>query len=157
MGKSSGQAFISGGVIELSSLPKHIHQPVRRLGRCVEVDLIPNRPGDLARTEFAALPAPRSTATTTATFTRQLGRAFGTNPLVALVMITDLWRKDRFNVPGTASSNWSHGENGERFEQNRSVRKRMRLIRELEKTGRLSSTVPPSRDEGSHIARQITQ
>jgi 4-alpha-glucanotransferase len=61
---------------------------------------------------------------------------------LALVMITDLLaRKDRFNVPGTAAgSNWSRrlwktvGE----LTQSRTVRKRMRLVRDLlEKTGRI--------------------
>jgi 4-alpha-glucanotransferase len=62
---------------------------------------------------------------------------------IALVMITDLLsRKDRFNVPGTAaSSNWSRrmAKTVKGLEQSRSVRKRMRLIRELlEKAGRIS-------------------
>ena len=62
---------------------------------------------------------------------------------IALVMITDLFaRKDRFNVPGTAGgANWSRrmGKTVEDWSQSRSVRRRMRLIRELlEKTGRIS-------------------
>jgi 4-alpha-glucanotransferase len=61
---------------------------------------------------------------------------------IALVMITDLLaRKDRFNVPGTAaSSNWSRrmSKTVKGLQQSRSVRKRMRVIRELmEKTGRI--------------------
>jgi 4-alpha-glucanotransferase len=61
---------------------------------------------------------------------------------IALVMITDLLaRKDRFNVPGTAtSSNWSRRMTKTviGLNESRSVSKRMRLVRELlEKTGRL--------------------
>jgi 4-alpha-glucanotransferase len=63
---------------------------------------------------------------------------------IALVMITDLLaRKDRFNVPGTAaSSNWSRrmGKTVRGLKESPSIRKRMRVIRELlEKTGRVSS------------------
>ncbi len=61
---------------------------------------------------------------------------------LALVMITDLLaRKDRFNVPGTAtSSNWSRRmwKTVEGLKQSRRVKQQMRLIGELlEKTGRL--------------------
>jgi len=61
---------------------------------------------------------------------------------LALVMITDLLaRKDRFNVPGTAtSSNWSRRmwKTVEGLKQSRRVKQRMRLISELlERTGRL--------------------
>jgi 4-alpha-glucanotransferase len=67
---------------------------------------------------------------------------FSCESWVALVMITDLLaRKDRFNVPGTAaSSNWSRrmSKTVKGLQQSRSVRKRMRTIRELmEKTGRI--------------------
>jgi 4-alpha-glucanotransferase len=62
---------------------------------------------------------------------------------IALVMITDLLaRKDRFNVPGTAtSSNWSRrmAKTVADLKGSRNVRTRMRLIRQLlEKTGRIS-------------------
>jgi 4-alpha-glucanotransferase len=63
---------------------------------------------------------------------------------IALVMITDLLaRKDRFNVPGTAtSSNWSRrmSKTVDELGKSRNIRRRMRQIRELlEKTGRVSS------------------
>jgi 4-alpha-glucanotransferase len=63
---------------------------------------------------------------------------------IALVMVTDLLaRKDRFNVPGTAtSSNWSRrmSKTVDELGKSRNIRKRMRQIRELlEKTGRVSS------------------
>jgi 4-alpha-glucanotransferase len=59
------------------------------------------------------------------------------------VMITDLFaRKDRFNVPGTAGgTNWSRrmGKSVEDWKTSRTVRKRMRLIRDLlAKTNRIS-------------------
>jgi len=62
---------------------------------------------------------------------------------LALVMITDLLaRKDRFNVPGTAtSSNWSRrmSRTVEGLRSSRDARRRMRQIAELlEKTGRIS-------------------
>jgi len=55
---------------------------------------------------------------------------------------TDLLaRKDRFNVPGTAAkTNWSRRmvKTVKGLQESRSMRKRMRLIRELlEKTGRI--------------------
>jgi 4-alpha-glucanotransferase len=61
---------------------------------------------------------------------------------IALVMITDLLaRKDRFNVPGTAtSSNWSRRmtKTIAELKKSRRVGQRMRLIRELlQKTGRI--------------------
>jgi 4-alpha-glucanotransferase len=69
---------------------------------------------------------------------------FRSESWIALTMITDLLaRKDRFNVPGTATgSNWSRrmARTVEELARSRTVRKRMRLIREfLRKTGRLSS------------------
>ena len=56
--------------------------------------------------------------------------------------VTDLLaRKDRFNVPGTATgSNWSRrmSKTMDELSKSRTVRKRMRLIRELlESTGRI--------------------
>jgi 4-alpha-glucanotransferase len=58
-------------------------------------------------------------------------------------MITDLLaRKDRFNVPGTAAnSNWSRRmqKTVAGLETSPTIRKRMRIIRELiQKTGRIS-------------------
>ena len=62
---------------------------------------------------------------------------------IALVMITDLFaRKDRFNVPGTATkSNWSRRmwKSVEDLRKSSRIRKRMEQIRGLlEKTGRIS-------------------
>jgi 4-alpha-glucanotransferase len=66
---------------------------------------------------------------------------FASQAWIAIVMITDLLaRKDRFNVPGTATnSNWTRRlqMTAARLATSRPVRKRMKLIRSLlEKTGR---------------------
>ena len=68
---------------------------------------------------------------------------FRSESWIAIVMITDLLaRRDRFNVPGTATSfNWSRRLPRTVAELGRSptVRKRVKLIRELlQKTGRIS-------------------
>src|SRR5207249_12258849 len=67
---------------------------------------------------------------------------FNSNSWIAIVMITDLLaRKDRFNVPGTAATtNWTRRlpKTISQMRESRSVRRRMRLIRELlEKSGRI--------------------
>ena len=93
--------------------------------------------------EFAMLPAPKTGSNYDRDFYAPIMEAlFRCESWIALVMITDLLaRKDRFNVPGTAaSSNWSRrmGKTVEDLKKSRSVRKRMRVIRELlEKTGRI--------------------
>src|SRR5438067_2339805 len=93
--------------------------------------------------EFAMLPAPKIGSDYDRDFYAPIMEAlFRCESWIALVMITDLLaRKDRFNVPGTAAnSNWSRrmGKTVEDLKKNRSVRKRMRVIRELlEKTGRI--------------------
>ena len=67
---------------------------------------------------------------------------FQSNAWMAVVMITDLLsRKDRFNVPGTAtSSNWSRRlqRSVTRLRESRDVKKRMKLMRSLlAESGRL--------------------
>jgi len=74
-------------------------------------------------------------------WTPALETLFRSNAWMALVMITDLLaRKDRFNVPGTATaSNWSRRLHMtvSRLASSRSVKQRMKLVRSLlEKTGR---------------------
>jgi 4-alpha-glucanotransferase len=154
---------ISGGDyqrLSIATYATHDHKPVRALWEDAFEESSPDSKQarhDLAKiAEFASLPAPGSESDYDRDFYAPIMEAlFRCESWVALVMITDLLaRKDRFNVPGTAaSSNWSRrmGKTVKGLEESRSVRKRMRLIRELlEKTGRLSSRVPPSRDEGSH-------
>lgn len=70
---------------------------------------------------------------------------FHSNAWIAIMMITDLLGgKDRFNVPGTATdANWTRRMrmNVSRWRENRVVRQRMRLVRNLlEKTGRMKQS-----------------
>lgn len=135
--------------LSIATYATHDHQPVRALWEDAFEKSSPDSEQarhDLAKiAEFAALPAPGTGSDYDRDFYAPIMEAlFRCESWVALVMITDLLaRKDRFNVPGTAaSSNWSRrmGKTVNGLEQSRSVRKRMRLIRELlEKTGRLSS------------------
>ena len=93
--------------------------------------------------EFAGIPAPSENSDFDRDFYGPIMKAlFACESWIALVMITDLLgRKDRFNVPGTAtSSNWSRrmAKTVRGLDESRSVRKRMREIRELlEKAGRI--------------------
>lgn len=143
---------ISGGDyqrLSIATYATHDHQPVRALWEDAFEESSPDSEQarhDLAKiAEFAALPPPGNASDYDRDFYGPIMEAlFRCESWVALVMITDLLaRKDRFNVPGTAaSSNWSRrmGKTVKGLGQSRSVRKRMRLIRELlEKTGRLSS------------------
>jgi 4-alpha-glucanotransferase len=100
---------------------------------------------DLAKiAEFAGFPAPTAESDFDRDFYGPVMAAlFRSESWIALVMITDLLaRKDRFNVPGTAtSSNWSRrmGKTVRGLKESRSVRKRMQVISALlEKTGRIS-------------------
>ncbi len=72
---------------------------------------------------------------------------FNSNSWLAIVMITDLLaRKDRFNVPGTAvATNWARrlSKTVSEMRTSRTVRRRMKMIRELlEKSGRVPSRHP---------------
>jgi 4-alpha-glucanotransferase len=133
--------------LSIATYATHDHQPVRALWEdAFEESSADSKQArhDLAKiAEFAVLPMPGTGSDYDRDFYRPIMEAlFQCESWVALVMITDLLaRKDRFNVPGTAaSSNWSRrmGKTVKGLEQSRSVRKRMRLIRELlEKTGRI--------------------
>lgn len=75
-------------------------------------------------------------------YPRAMEALFRSEAWIAMVMITDLIaRKDRFNVPGTASaSNWSRRSHMtvDRLETSRAVKQRMKLIRSLlAKAGRI--------------------
>jgi 4-alpha-glucanotransferase len=135
--------------LSIATYATHDHKPVRALWEdAFEESSADSEQArhDLAKiAEFAALPAPKTGSDYDRDFYAPIMEAlFRCESWVALVMITDLLaRKDRFNVPGTAANtNWSRrmGKTVKGLEESRSVRKRMRLIRELlEKTGRLSS------------------
>jgi len=134
--------------LSIATYATHDHKPVRALWEDAfeESSSDSNQARhDLAKiAEFAALPSPKTGSDYDHDFYGPIMEAlFRCESWVALVMITDLLaRKDRFNVPGTAaSSNWSRrmGKTVKGLQESRSVRKRMRLIRELlEKTGRIS-------------------
>jgi 4-alpha-glucanotransferase len=134
--------------LSIATYATHDHKPVRALWEdAFEESNSDSKQAihDLAKiAEFAALPPPETGCDYDRDFYAPIMEAlFRCESWVALVMITDLLaRKDRFNVPGTAaSSNWSRrmGKTVKGLQQSRSVRKRMRLIRELlEKTGRIS-------------------
>jgi 4-alpha-glucanotransferase len=133
--------------LSIATYATHDHKPVRALWEDAFEESNPESKQaahDLAKiAEFAALPAPKTGSDYDRDFYAPIMEAlFRCESWIALVMITDLLaRKDRFNVPGTAaSSNWSRRmtKTVKGLEQSPSVRKRMRLIRELlEKTGRI--------------------
>jgi 4-alpha-glucanotransferase len=126
----------------------HDHKPVRALWEDAFEQSNPDSEQakrDLAKiAEFARLPDTSAEMDYERGFYAPILEAlFRCESWIALVMITDLLaRKDRFNVPGTAaSSNWSRrmSKTVKGLQQSRSVRRRMRVIRELlEKTGRIS-------------------
>jgi 4-alpha-glucanotransferase len=135
--------------VSVATFATHDHKPMRALWEdAFEPSTSDSEQArhDLAKiAEFAGVPEPDGNSDFDRDFYAPVMEAlFRCDSWIALVMITDLLaRKDRFNVPGTAaSSNWSRrmGRTVKALQQSRSVRKRMRLIRELlEKTGRVSS------------------
>jgi 4-alpha-glucanotransferase len=133
--------------VSVATYATHDHKPVRAMWEdafeqaASDSDQARN---DLAKiAEFAGIVAPNETSDFDRDFYGPIMEAlFRCESWLALVMITDLLaRKDRFNVPGTATgSNWSRrlGKTVKDLEKSRSVGKRMRLIRELlERAGRV--------------------
>ncbi|HEY2140254.1 MAG TPA: 4-alpha-glucanotransferase, partial [Chthoniobacterales bacterium] len=135
--------------LSVATYATHDHKPVRALWEDAFEESRPDSAQarqDLTKIgEFAGIPGITSELDYDREFYGPIMEAlFRSESWIALVMITDLLaRKDRFNVPGTAtSSNWSRrmSKTVDELSSSRSVRKRMRQIRELlEKTGRLSS------------------
>lgn len=133
--------------LSVATYATHDHKPVRALWHDAfeaATEETEQARGDLTKiAQFAGLPAPQAEHDYDRDYFGQIMEAlFRCESWIALVMITDLFaRKDRFNVPGTAGgANWSRrmGKTVEDWRQSRTVRKRMRQIRELlEKTGRL--------------------
>jgi 4-alpha-glucanotransferase len=134
--------------LSVATYATHDHKPVRAMWEdAFEQDTTETDQArqDLARiAQFAGIPVPQAGQDFDRDFYGPILEAlFRCESWIALVMITDLLaRKDRFNVPGTATnSNWSRrlGKTVEGLKESRSVRKRMRIIRNLlEKTGRIS-------------------
>ncbi len=93
--------------------------------------------------EFAGITAPNESSDYLREFYPAIfGALFRSESWIALVMITDLLgRKERFNVPGTASgSNWTrrlHTTVG-KLGHGRGLKRQLALVRDLlEKSGRL--------------------
>lgn len=135
--------------VSVATYATHDHQPLRALWEEAFGEASPaseQARRDLTKiAEFSGWPPLTEGADYEADFYPPIMEAlFRCESWIAIVMITDLLgRKDRCNVPGTAAnSNWSRRmqKTVAGLSASRSVRKRMRLIRELlEKTGRLSS------------------
>ena len=133
--------------LSVATYATHDHKPVRALWEDAFEQATAETEqahGDLTKVaQFAGLPAPQAANEYDRDFYGPIMEAlFRCESWIALVMITDLLaRKDRFNVPGTATgSNWSRrmAKTVDELAKSRTVRKRMRLIRELlEKTGRI--------------------
>ena len=134
--------------LSVATYATHDHKPVRALWEdAFEQSTSDSEQArhDLAKiAEFAGVPPTGGKSDFDRDFYASIMEAlFRCESWIALVMITDLLaRKDRFNVPGTAtSSNWSRrmGKTVDELSKSRGIRKRMRQIRELlEKTGRMS-------------------
>jgi 4-alpha-glucanotransferase len=134
--------------LSVATYATHDHKPVRALWE----DAFEHSTAETAQARndltkiahFAGIPAPQPGSDYDRDFYGPIMEAlFRSESWLALVMITDLLaRKDRFNVPGTATgSNWSRrmAKTMDELGKSRAVRKRMRLIRELlEKTDRIS-------------------
>jgi 4-alpha-glucanotransferase len=135
--------------VSVATYATHDHKPVRALWQDAFEETTAETEqarGDLAKiAAFAGITAPNETTDFDRDFYGSIMEAlFRCESWLALVMITDLLaRKDRFNVPGTATgSNWSRrlGKTVADLKKSRRVGHRMQLIRELlEKTGRASS------------------
>jgi 4-alpha-glucanotransferase len=133
--------------LSVATYATHDHKPVRALWEDAFERPAPDSEQarhDLSKiAEFAEVSAPNVESDFERDFYPPIMDAlFKCESWIALVMITDLLaRKDRFNVPGTAgSANWSRrmSKTVDELQQSRSVRKRMRLIRDLlQKTGRV--------------------
>jgi 4-alpha-glucanotransferase len=134
--------------VSVATYATHDHKPIRAMWEdAFEQSTAETEQarGDLAKiAHFAGLRAPQPEDDYDHDFYGPtMEGLFRCESWIALVMITDLFaRKDRFNVPGTAGgTNWSRrmGKTVKDWKTSRSVRKRMRLIRELlAKTDRIS-------------------
>jgi 4-alpha-glucanotransferase len=131
--------------LSVATYATHDHKPIYELWREVFDEQSPTREQareDLFKiAQFAGI-APREGLEYEHDFyPAMMSALFNSNSWIAVVMITDLLaRKDRFNVPGTAAaSNWTRRlpKTISQMRESQSVRRRMRLIRELlKKSGR---------------------
>ena len=131
--------------LSVTTYATHDHKPIRELWAEALDEKAPTREQareDLLKiAQFAGI-TPREGLEYERDFYPAMMRAlFDSNSWIAIVMITDLLaRRDRFNVPGTAATtNWTRRlpKTISQLRESPSVRRKMRLIRELlEKSGR---------------------
>ena len=132
--------------LSVATYATHDHKPIRELWREMFDEKSPTREQareDLLKiAQFAGTGPQEGLEYGRAVYPAIMSALFNSNSWIAIVMITDLLaRKDRFNVPGTAATtNWTRRlpKTISQMRESRSVRRRMRLIRELlEKSGRI--------------------
>ena len=135
--------------VSVATYATHDHRPLRALWQEASASDDTNAQQaqrELAKiAEFAGLPPMRIDEADFDHdfYTPVMEALFRSESWIAMVMITDLLaRKDRFNVPGTATaSNWSRRlqKTVEGLGASPTIRKRMRIIRRLlQETGRIS-------------------
>lgn len=125
----------------------HDHKPIRALwdeSFAGSTEAAQQARRDLAKlAEFASLPPPDEDSKYDRDYYAPLLEALlRCESWIAIVMITDLLaRKERFNIPGTATgANWSRRLplTVDKLGSNRAVKKRMRLVRRLlDRSGRI--------------------
>jgi 4-alpha-glucanotransferase len=149
---TSDERTIPGSAYErvsVATFSTHDHKPMRALWEeafAKKTESSEQARHDLAKiAEFAGLPAPNESTNYLRDFYPAIFAAlFRSESWLAIVMITDLLgRKDRFNVPGTATkSNWSRRLHTTiaKLGRGRSLAHQLDCIREaLAASGRLSS------------------
>jgi 4-alpha-glucanotransferase len=134
--------------LSVTTYATHDHKPIRQLWREVSDEKSPTREQareDLLKiAQFAGIPPRQGLEYERDFYPAMMSALFNSNSWIAIVMITDLLaRKDRFNVPGTATTaNWTRRlpKTIEQLRASRATRQRMRLIQALlKKSGRLNT------------------
>ena len=143
----------------VATFATHDHKPVRALWEAAfekKTDAPEQARHDLAKmAEFAGIAAPTESTDYLREFYPAIFEAlFRSESWIALVMVTDLLaRKERFNVPGTASgSNWTRRLHTtvSGLGHGRVLKRQLAVVRDLlEKSGRLS--LPPAPPRGRRL------
>src|SRR5207248_1119304 len=132
--------------LSVTTYATHDHKPIRELWHEMFDEESPTREQareDLLKiAQFAGIALQEGLEYERDVYPAIMSALFNSNSWIAIVMITDLLaRKDRFNVPGTAATtNWTRRlpKTISQMRESRSVRRRMRMIRELlENSGRI--------------------
>lgn len=131
--------------LSVATYATHDHKPIRQLWAEAQDPTSPTH--EQARTDigriaqFASLPSQENVDFLRDFYPAILRALFQSDSWIAILMITDLLaRRDRFNVPGTSSGNWTKRlpVAVTQFRTNRELQRRMKLVRELlRKAGRL--------------------